>query len=1596
MPQALGGIAVAIKGAVGGALGAVGVSATTAYGIGSAVGAFATSGAFLMSVGASVLSAVLAPQVDIGGAPDEWQSDLDAPIPFVIGRNGSGGYRVHRDSWGADNRYRSIVTVYSGAGPIQGIEGWSADGEALTLGANGVVMAPAQYANKMWIQSTLGDQPQAAALTQTGLDAASPAIEGWGTSSRISGKAHSFATFYQDSKFKSYPAGVPELIPTLLGIKCYDPRLDSTYPGGLGPCRADDRSTWLYTVNPYLHAIHWILGYYENGKAVGGIDADASDVDLPAFVAGANVADANGWEVSGRPTTKDDKHEALNAMLQAGGGRYIDLGGRYSCIVNAPGLTVATVTADDTAGEFVLSSNTSFENRLNTLTPRCPMESHRWKRVDQDPVTNPAWVTEDRGQETDARTDYPYVAVRADGSNANQPAELAAYDILNTRESLRGMVPLKAYMRRIRPGDIFTIDDPRFLLSSVEVKCLRSEFDVATGVVNVVFQSETAGKHDFALGRTNTPPSPPSLTAPDYYNVAAPAGAAFSATAATGNQPAIVVAADADNDSATAFILEYRVQGASTWVEYGQFDIATTDVVMAALEPNTTYEVTARYVSQFGIRGARLDPPLVVTTGSMVADDATGPSQDIADFLAGFDPAAADLGELADNLRVRLNALLVDSQGGTDTDASSAIESALGRLNDLTEAVAEARRAGDAAVKARLTRTDAPGGNLDPDPTLALGFPSNIAPAAGTEGVGGTLDQPAATAVWRWSDIPAAATDAIVLNDIDPVEVRPGQQIELTAAMETLGVCQNPRLRLVWLDANGAQVNTPAEVALAGGYIRGGSYQITVPAGAAKMQRQFIAGSSGAGVGYLLWRDPVWRFANEGQAALTSPSDGESNYVSTVRQLHSATRNLSVLQNSVFVEIDRVRASVEQIISAEAGEAFALASDLTEVRTLVGALQGQLVTLQEAFNAGTFAELEDLRALQVAVGDINAIEDYTLVQGVAKTLRSLGGTLGDDDTSDPRAARVQTTASASGVDIGMAIAEPFTVVEGGRLGWACDVEAFGPLGPVRLGIYFLGSDGSLVGDLEAASVTGSGWIGRDVANGIVTVPANAKFAAPYVLATSSGSGAIGLRIRRLGAGAMGEDETGAFPWSDRPRQRVLEAFAQQRLTQSLAQQVDSLRIADGEASIRILEANELRASGDALAAERAAAIEGQIGTPTGGTLFGRIGQIDQLVIDLSNNKLEASTFQTFETSYNQFQSSYSAFVVSTTDALDGKASTVSVQQAQATADQADGRATQALGAITENESAAVFFRVLLEASGGDPAIIEALAGKNGSGIGLAATAVWLANLVDDGQGGLNPAKVIEVSNQIATVLTRLRLGPNAVFDTADGRMEIGALSYGSGAFGMHFKNAAGDTVLLLDVVNQVFDISPAAAAAGFLGSRQPEVWGQHYLVPVGNYPNGPAAQAAFSTFTRQTPWAAQDPSNVVELDGNIRMVASAGLFEHFYYTVRITRSFQDFDLWEFNTDVLVEPDGVSQAGVSANAKGVGDPTPKLHPITEKDVIPAGVPAGSLVRYILSVEPRNIGGPSTAFENWADAGGTKTLEVARASLFVRTFRQNLFN
>lgn len=606
--------------AIPAAISAIVVAGTkTLMAVGIAKATAASITAFtLQAAGTAVLTtainAVVQPSVGAGGSPTQWQSDTDSGVPFVMGRRAVAGHAVHIDEWGPDNRYLSVVNVYSGAGPIKAFGDFYADETVVSFGGSYNKVSTGSYKDVMWMDRRMGAQPDTA-LASPSDPAVAGSLPGWTSAYKLSGKASSMWTLALDKERKRYPAGAPKPLQVIEGIYGYDPRLDSTYPGGSGSCRLNDRSTYVWIENPIIGALNYAIGLRENGKVVAGISDDdtpsLNGIDTDAFIACANVADANSWTLSAAWTSKDDKHQVYIAMLQAGGAKDCTVAGKLSCYTRgAPKTSVVTISAADTAGPVEISTAAPRIGRVNTIIPRCVLETHKWEMTPCDEVTVAAHVTTDRAKRSRGM-DYPFVP------GAVQASQLAGLDIEDSREPITGRMPLKRYMQQLKPGDAFTITEPGFYLDGLKAVVVNRDVDTSSGVVTITFRSDTDAKYDFALGLDPTPPTYPELTPPDPNEVPAASSDDWDATGAsvtTGSgqtlvgHPALRVTGDFANENVASAVIEYRKSADSAWIYHGEFaSVADFETLIQPLSPSTLYDVSVRLRNIFGVLGDEAD-----------------------------------------------------------------------------------------------------------------------------------------------------------------------------------------------------------------------------------------------------------------------------------------------------------------------------------------------------------------------------------------------------------------------------------------------------------------------------------------------------------------------------------------------------------------------------------------------------------------------------------------------------------------------------------------------------------------------------------------------------------------------------------------------------------------------------------------------------------------------------------------------------------------------------------------------------------------------------------------------------------------------------
>lgn len=596
-------LVAATAGAAAPAVAATATSAATAGGIAGVSAATLTAIGAYGGLAAGVLSAVsaaTAPGLSSQGSQTNFTTNPQSGLPYAMGRTRMSGLRIYantntRPGYTKFNDLLWFGALLSIGGQIDSIEKFTADNEVVTFDATG--NANGTYRDYQGQKIHLGGSPMASALA---LSLGGGTAPGWTSQHKLSGITHAMWCLRYNKQGEMYGAGAPE--PAWIGkwVKVYDPRLDSTYPGGSGACRALQESTYVWSDNPGLHALTWALGRWQNGKRTCGIGAPVANIRVAEFVECANVCDANAWKVGGVEWTTDSKWDTLKRILQAGGAVPTQTAAMIGCLVSMPRTAIATIESRHLHDNLSIAATKSRRDRFNTVIPRYVDEDSDWSVISGTAVTVPDYVTADKGQRT-KEIDFPLVQVFS-GAEAKQPGQLAAYEIVNSREAGPWSLTVGPEFIGLQTGDVVNLNVPEEGLDNQPVLIKQRGINPATGKVTFTVETETFAKHAFALGETTTPPAPWSPTAPDL-KPPAPVQTEWSVSGTTSGEgfPALLVAGESEMPSADAIVIDYRLHALDETQADGWTNSAILSAVdavrhvIAPLESQTAYDVRISY-----------------------------------------------------------------------------------------------------------------------------------------------------------------------------------------------------------------------------------------------------------------------------------------------------------------------------------------------------------------------------------------------------------------------------------------------------------------------------------------------------------------------------------------------------------------------------------------------------------------------------------------------------------------------------------------------------------------------------------------------------------------------------------------------------------------------------------------------------------------------------------------------------------------------------------------------------------------------------------------------------------------------------------------
>ena len=553
-------------------------------GVGSAASIASVAGA--VSAVSGTLGQVTAKRPGAIGQVQGYIVGANQLLPYLIGEAYTEGVELYRAGYGGErddvqNPFAFIPRVYSACGPIESIgPSYVNFAEVSFAGSVGSVReAIGYYDNYLWIDEQLGARPESTAL-------GAPA--GWGTPTlwssahKLSGFAAAAWSLQWSKKGKRFAGGqIPPLGKVPKGVKVYDPRADSTFPGGSGPHRITDESTWTWSANPALHAATYAYGRRMNGKPIFGVRLfDPTAINLAQVVAWANVCDANGWTVNGTIFEPGDKWNNLKRICEAGGGQPVP-GAVMGFDWQAPRTSLYTVTKDDLSGPISASLGKGWKSRHNVLIPRYRSALHQWGYVQAGRVANAGWIVADGEEKVDERQ-WDLV------TDKDQVTELALYDLWQRREAGPFRITCKPHMRVFRPGHCITLgaDLGAHPSGAVKVVIRRRSVDVVAGTVTFVCEAESDAKHTAALGATGT--APPTVSWPTQQEIEE--AFALNGTSPGELQALITARAMVDVDPADGLL---QATDTSVTIEthnarYADREVSVTGATLTVLDDGTT------------------------------------------------------------------------------------------------------------------------------------------------------------------------------------------------------------------------------------------------------------------------------------------------------------------------------------------------------------------------------------------------------------------------------------------------------------------------------------------------------------------------------------------------------------------------------------------------------------------------------------------------------------------------------------------------------------------------------------------------------------------------------------------------------------------------------------------------------------------------------------------------------------------------------------------------------------------------------------------------------------------------------------------------
>ncbi len=409
---------------------------------------------------------------------------------------------------------------------------------------------------------------------------------------------------------EKWPKGFPTRITQIIkGAKVYDPRLDSTVPGGVGLHRIDDQDTWEYAnggvdigKNAVLQVLWYLIGWRINGVLVAGLGVDTSAILLEDWQEAATDFHGQGWECDCVLSTGDSHETNIGVLESSCNGRLLDTGGLYTFKVAVDDTADIAVAfdEDDLAGPIEWVPHKKMRDQYNLIagTYVDPSEGSLYQQKPFPIVEDDTYVTSD-GYTRRLTNNYASV------QSSNQARDLSRIDLNQTRFQgmFRAAFNYKAMIAK--NWDVVTLTFSEF--GWVDKLFRIVQYDITTKGIILLSLQET-NSQIYTPGSVVTPPAPGIGVAYDPREQIAVTGFDAIAVSVTGDniatQDGIAASFTTPSSAVLRTDLQYKLDADSSWTSTASLTEGETQTTISPLNPQTLYDVRARHVSIASVPGA--------------------------------------------------------------------------------------------------------------------------------------------------------------------------------------------------------------------------------------------------------------------------------------------------------------------------------------------------------------------------------------------------------------------------------------------------------------------------------------------------------------------------------------------------------------------------------------------------------------------------------------------------------------------------------------------------------------------------------------------------------------------------------------------------------------------------------------------------------------------------------------------------------------------------------------------------------------------------------------------------------------------------------